>query len=337
MQVAINPPFGILNLVEDLEKMATAAGTSSASSLQFYKAGARTTFFKLEGLCRLFKNTIDKDIFEELLKSFKAIEDVFGDYDYHESMYLGISSKSGVPDEFVNYFKKKMDDSQRRMDRFIKAEYWLPVDAGKYDALKKTLLHIDWPDLEKLKERIAKQIAKEMHKIREKYEEGELDPHDIENGMHEIRRKFRWISIYAQVLNGLIQLKAVEHLPDDLKMYHTPEVMKSPFNKLPPALKGVSPLYINDIDFFALSWVIAELGDLKDMAIKEEAISAALEACKITDKKDILKIRNIFQAPENCKDKSGGQAEIILDRFIYQHRIPERIERSLKRSLIQEL
>ena len=52
----------------------------------------------------------------------------------------------------------------------------------------------------KFRNRLGEFLARELEKTEEQYRDGELNPHQLEGGLHELRRKLRWFSIYAAVL-----------------------------------------------------------------------------------------------------------------------------------------
>jgi hypothetical protein len=52
-----------------------------------------------------------------------------------------------------------------------------------------------------------------------------------------------------------------------IKKYATPEVVKLPFNKLPLKGKNKTTVHLNKSHFFALSNVIAQLGNIKDQGL----------------------------------------------------------------------
>ncbi len=87
----------------------------------------------------------------------------------------------------------------------------------------------------------------------------------------------RWLSIYPQALRGCIQLsKSKTKAPKALTKYLTKEITGSPFNVLPDAAGLKHFLLLDQNRFYALSWMIAELGNLKDSGLKVEVIKEAL-------------------------------------------------------------
>ena len=94
--------------------------------------------------------------------------------------------------------------------------------------------------------------------------------------MHEVRRKLRWISMYAQALNGFIQLKKTTTTKKYSTNYFTKNIIESPFNKLTLRPINSSVIEFDTNSFLALSWIINELGTLKDKGLEIEALSLAV-------------------------------------------------------------
>ena len=100
---------------------------------------------------------------------------------------------------------------------------------------------------------------------------------DVELGVHELRRKIRWLSIYPHALQGVVKLQATKPIAPALKKYLTPEVVNSNYNTLPALVNDTEYLGINKANFFALSWLIAELGKIKDVGLALYALQEALQ------------------------------------------------------------
>jgi predicted nucleic acid-binding protein len=74
----------------------------------------------------------------------------------------------------------------------------------------------------------------------------------------------------------LIQLKKNSIKHKTIINYFTKEILKSPYNKLPTKPKNIAILEYDNDSFFALSWLIKELGELKDIGLKIEHLSDAI-------------------------------------------------------------
>ena len=100
---------------------------------------------------------------------------------------------------------------------------------------------------------------------------------NIESDVHELRRKLRWLSIYPKGLLGAIQLTKAKKIPKQLSKYITKQEINSPFNKMPDAADNQYFLLLEQDHFYALSWMIAELGRIKDSGLAVLVIKEALQ------------------------------------------------------------
>jgi hypothetical protein len=234
-------------------------------ALHLYKNGARTNLFMLQGLARIYKTMHNTKRFTKMQTQFKYYEDALGTIDYYYALHETFSKNKLIPksitalmqdvlaqeyDELNNHLQKKIFEKPNFFDKKFKkidTANWLS-DANETKALQlfyKT-------EIEKVNKYIADLPASLT---------------DIEAQVHELRRKMRWLSIYPQALGGKVQL-VLDAMPNThLKKYATPEVVKLPFNKLPLKGKNKTTVHLNKSHFFALSNVIAQLGNIKDQGL----------------------------------------------------------------------
>jgi len=238
------------------------AKTSNDAALFLHKSKVRTPLFMAESILRISRTFIhDKEI-EEWYELIKKLEDHLGEVDNYITLLADFSKLKGVKSVQLEYISKKLDKS---IDKFNKK-------LSKYDFYIKDLeemnkgFKINFNDkriIAKLHEEIKTEL-KETADFFGRFPEG-FD--DMELQVHELRRKLRWISIYAAAFDGLIGLKETKEKYKWEKKFITPSVIKNPFNKL-PVKKGLTHhISLNKKSFFALSFVIAELGKIKDKGL----------------------------------------------------------------------
>ena len=292
-----------------------------------YTNKTRSILFNLQALGRICRFVYDKKIFKELIEDFKTMEDGLGRIDYFDAFFKEFSKDKSLPKSFVSYFSKRIDEEKDILDAIIKEHNFCSTEFVKKTEL--TLENVNWYDSEKEKNSFLNFLTKQIDSFGEDLNSGTLNFKDVESGLHETRRKIRWISIYATVSDGVVQLKKTTTPNDLLKHYLTPEIINLPFNKLPKRQKGISPLFIQSQNFYALSWIINELGNLKDEGLKRLVVLETLSAMKLSQKdslrdyllKDVRSINSICDVAEN-----------IVDDFVYNNGVLERIKRDLKRS-----
>ena len=99
----------------------------------------------------------------------------------------------------------------------------------------------------------------------------------IERDVHELRRDVRWLSIYPQAFKGFVNLQTVESIPDSLLKYATPETIDSPYNQLAHIANVNKVLYLNTHAYYAMSWLITQLGVLKDSGLRLLTLAELLQ------------------------------------------------------------
>ena len=139
---------------------------------------------------------------------------------------------------------------------------------------------VDWQVSEKDNEDIKSFYRETINAIVASLDKGEINFDNVEEDVHELRREIRWLSIYPQALRGVMQLKTINPAPDYISKYLTPEIVNSSFNKMPEAKDEAHIIYLDANHFYAMSWLIAELGKLKDSGLKIEAVAETMLAAE---------------------------------------------------------
>ena len=320
--------------LEDLRSLVKGADKEKKNGpgQYFFEAGTRTVFFKLQALARIYRSILDKKIFDSLYRDFKQLEDQLGKIDEYDFFLKDLSKENNLPELFLNYFKTGKENQIKTLDEMIINGNLLSGE-DKIDQLLKSLEKVKWLEHEEERKMTAHFLAAEIYKIITQYADGNLSFNDIELGLHELRRKVRWISIYAQALNGLISLKPSMMMPAELQPYMTPEVVNSSFNRLPAVPEGINPITIQEPFFHALSWFINELGKLKDKGLWVIAVHDAIRKQGIKSSEG-LRITTQLISPDSLSIAGTlEKAERITDRFIYDNRVLYTIRRDMLRSL----
>ena len=303
--------------------LAKAAGQKDPA-LWLYKNDARTQLFMLEALTRLHNNAFDEKVFDKWNKRFKKLEDLFGEIDEYAALEAQFKTNKKIPKEVIRYFTLHKENYLEKCNRRLASKDWLKDKVASFD---QKIGRFDQECNEAYVDELRFALEKEVDHIL--YFALKADYHftKIEDEVHELRRKFRWLSIYAQAMRGVIQLKPSGKRKKYHTAYFTKDVMQSPYNKLPAKPKDVAVLEYDSDSFFALSWLIQELGKLKDRVLnlyqlrdaiyvtgqmnKEEATKKAigLLGLKATVEADVLKEASAIIHTLMTKDK-------ILDTLI---------------------
>lgn len=251
-----------------------------------YLADARTPAFRLEGLARLYATLHDKKFFSKLNKQAKQLEDGLGAVDHYTVLEKEFAPNAKVPIEIKTFFAVKADEVSEQLNKTLRKEKWL--DGGRIKSVKENLKEIEWLSQKDEIASITAFYKKETAAISAYIQDCKFT--DMENDVHELRRKLRWLSIYATALQGKVALVETEETsPAFLKKYLTPKVVNSPFNKIVASPKLKRHVQLNKNYFLALSWMIAELGSIKDDGLRIMALTEALTYGEAVSEKQALK------------------------------------------------
>ena len=255
-----------------LEKSAS----SDNPALTIYSEDMRTPLFMLEALCRLYKKIYKHQKIKKLDSVFKSLEDFLGQVDYYDGFYKEFAQQKNFPELITDYTKENKDEKIESLNQYLKKEKWNENYKNRLSKIYKKLDKVEWLDEKNDAASVLKVYKKEIEKVIGKYKNNPKEFTDIENDVHELRRQLRWLSIYPQALLGLVQLKTNSDVPDFLNKYFTPEIINSPFNKMPDGSGLQYHIILDQNCFFALSWMISELGILKDNGLKIELLEESI-------------------------------------------------------------
>lgn len=243
-----------------------------------YKADGRTPMFYLESLARIGRHIgPSRKLWESWLPRFKEIEDLIGAYDY----WVDIGARSAswhAPAPLLAYFTERAQQALGAMEYALgRSGFWAveggaPTGAGSAVAvLRAALAELDWDKPKRERKAIAAFLRDEVREITDKLGDGTIDLENVELGIHELRRRLRWLPICGLALAGKVVLdETVDH--GALAKYVTPESLANPFNQLPGHPDEAEPVRYHQSAFLAVSFLISEIGKLKDRALWTEEL-----------------------------------------------------------------
>ena len=275
-----------------LQALLTKASVQKNPALWLYKNDFRTPLFMLEGLSKLYSQIHDKNKFTKLREKFKLLEDSLGAIDYYDNMAKDISANKKIPATAITYLQAQTREKIQSFNETLAEGGWLS-QGERIKKIQKKLAEADWLKEEDDVEAIYEFYGRAIYKITEFVEADAGNFNNIETGVHELRRKLRWLSIYPQALRGCIQLSENKPVPKHLIKYLTKEITGSTFNKMPDAEDASYFLLLEQNHFYTLSWMIAELGKIKDSGLRVVAVKEALQ--QTTDMADEEAYRKTYQ------------------------------------------
>lgn len=254
---------------QQLNAQLHSARQSDNPALFLYQNGARNIIFMLEGLTRIHKNAFHDEKMEKWYERFKKLEDLLGQIDYLDAFCKKFEKDNTLDDNAIVKLRKQMETPLEEMNSILVEKEWLSDKMLKFDAF---IEELDFQYNNDYVEIITATFKKEIGKINDFAAGIHFEFHQLEAELHEMRRRLRWLSIYAQAFNGLFQLKRQATDPAWSKKYMTEAIVNSPFNTLPKAVEGLPVIHLDYHAFIALSYVIQNFGTLKDEGLQNEVL-----------------------------------------------------------------
>jgi hypothetical protein len=265
-------------LIKSIEKN-NQNNLMSIGTALYYNDG-RTPFFQLQGLARIdtkLGKGKDKKLATNLLDEFKEIEDAIGKYDYWNT-FLENNKRWKFPIEFENYFNKQINYYLGVMEERLARVGWLEkvnnqfvYTDNAFENLRRSLNKMDHHNPEKERKKIVSLFRDEVMEIHDKVKKKQIDLNEIELGVHEFRRKIRWLGIYSSALLGKVRIEKSEK-KSPLRQFVTKERMNLKFNQLPIVKEQVAPVYFLQGGFYAISEMISLIGNIKDPGLASEEL-----------------------------------------------------------------
>lgn len=235
-------------------------------AIWLYEHDLRTPAFMLESLARIYKNLHNKKTFTKLLEKFKTLEDALGQIDYYVVFGKEFKQNKKISSAINQFFDHNANEHIALLNEELKDNGWL--NGKQIKKINNKLNELEWLNEKQEAKAISKFYNTEIAKIQDFVLQTNFMFDDIEAHVHELRRKLRWLSIYCQSLNGLVQLEEKTPVAKHLAKYLTPAIINSPYNKLPESKSLSRFIVLEKNNFFALSWMIAQLGTIKDNGLR---------------------------------------------------------------------
>ncbi|MGF2414171.1 hypothetical protein [Ferruginibacter sp.] len=269
-----------------LQTLLTKSAKQKNPALWLYQNNVRTPLFMLEALAKVYIGIHNKKKFTRLKEHFKLLEDALGGIDYYDSFAKEFAKNKKIPAAVVNYLQAQTREKIQSLNELLVEKNWLGDNADRIKKIQKKLTEADWLKEDDEIKAINDFYGEAIYEIVEFTAKTKFHFDNVEADVHELRRKLRWLSIYPQAFRGSIQLSKSKTSPKHLSKYLTKQITSSPYNKMPDTGDSKYFLLLNQNYFYALSWMINELGNLKDDGLKVIAIKEALQqtgALKDTD------------------------------------------------------
>lgn len=262
--------------LQELETLMKQASRQKNPALYLYRQPTRTHLFMLEALSRCFGTLHNRKRFEWMRHQFKLLEDALGAIDFYDDIAKKIANNKKIPAMVRQYLQAQTREKIQHLNDLLEQEDWTGHTPGKLKKIRKKLASATRSSEQEEIKAIRDYYLKSINSISDFLKKTGTIFSDMENDVHEFRRKIRWLSIYPHALRGGIQFGESGKLPAHMKKYMTKETLDSRFNVFYDTGDCQHILLLNKHAFLSLSWLIAELGRLKDSGLMVMGIREAL-------------------------------------------------------------
>ena len=247
------------------------------------------------------------------------MEDLLGELVQYDAIEKELKGNKKIPPEVLKYFSVHTNKYITRCNQRLREKEWFEGKLQKFDkGIRKLGIHYGQAYIDELMLAISHEIEEILYFVL-KYN---YTFTKLEEQVHELRRKLRWLSIYAICLQGLIQPKTSSRKRKYHINYFTKEVVNSPFNKLAPKPKQAGVAEFDKNSFLALSWLITELGKLKDVVIKLHELKDAIYVAEdITQEKALAKAISVLGLTKNTEAEVLKCASEIVKTALVKDKI----------------
>ena len=309
--------------LNQLQELIAKSSRQKNPGLWLYQNNARTPLFMLEGLAKMYAGIHNKKKFSKIKEHVKLLEDAIGQIDYYDAYAKEFVTNKKIPAVITNYLQAQSREKIQSLNEILHENNWLGDDGDRIEKIRKKVGEADWQDEKEDIKSIHQYYIAAINKILEFINEKNFQFTNVEDDLHEFRRMIRWLSIYPQALRGCIQLSNPKTAaPKYLAKYLTKAVKTSPFNILPDAADQKHFLLFDKNRFYALSWLISELGNLKDSGLKVEVIKEALlQTSKTTEKNALAKAYKLAGPNHKTIQQLLDASEKIIKTFCKENNL----------------
>jgi hypothetical protein len=262
--------------INQLQVLLNKAKKQKNPALWLYSNNARTPLFMLEALAKLYSALHHKKRFDKLKAHFKLLEDAIGAIDYYDTVVKDFLKTKNIPKPVIVYLHAHTREKIEQLNELLTEKKWLDENNSRIAKIQQKLASVNWLDEAAELNAIQDFYGEEIYEIIEFIQQKNYHFDNMEMDVHELRRKLRWLSIYPQALQGAIQFTDNKQAQPHLKKYLTSQIIQSPYNRLPDAGSQQYFLMLHKKYFLSLSWMIAELGTIKDSGLHLIALKEAL-------------------------------------------------------------
>jgi hypothetical protein len=265
-----------------IESLLTEAITQQNPGLWLIQKDLRTPIFMLEAIFKVYEKVYTSKEFKKIKLKCKALEDALGAVDFYNVLAKEFSSNKQIKPSVIKYIKLQSSEKITYLNDILQEENWL--NGKRILKIRKVYQQTSWVEEEKELKLIETFYLKSIAKVNQFILETTFVFDNVEEDVHELRRRLRWLSIYPQAFGGIFQYAENNLRPStQIKKYLTTEIVNSSYNVMPTTIEVKKPILLNKHFFLSLSWMIRELGKIKDAGLEVLILKDALIHLKVAN------------------------------------------------------
>jgi hypothetical protein len=268
-----------LNLVQ--EAFTSTRNLSATEQVDvLLKNDVRRSIFRLQSLSRIYEK-MDSKRFSELRDVFKGLEDSIGALELAKSL-----KKAALRIEepaLVAIFEKQEAAALAVLLKSFKDLGIQKSPEEFFGKLRKSVQKSDdWTNAKDDREYLAETLTSEIKSLHKEIKDNKFDNRDIEKGLHELRRRLRWIVIGVTTLSGTVKFQTEDHLSGPVETWfnemktQNPDIMKNKYLTIMDAAVK-NPILIPQRMFAMVAELVDSIGKSKDNAEIQIYLTEALE------------------------------------------------------------
>jgi hypothetical protein len=292
------------------------AKTNSNPALFLYKNNARKILFMAESILRASNKLFEDKEIKEWHATIKKLENYLGDIDSYFVLLSTVSKIKTVNLQQLEYISHKLDKAVEKLNgKLQKNDFYFTEIIEMNLGFK-----INFND-KKIVSKLHEEIKSELFEACEFFNQFEKGFDDMESEVHELRRKLRWISIYGESFQGLMLLQDGKEKYKWEKEFITKTEVQNPFNTLPVKKNLTEYILLNKRAFYALSFVIRNLGIIKEKSYTLYYLDKSIRKTTID-----LNVNSSLLAAKQLNAKYNQEsllkdAHILLNSYFNKYKI----------------
>ena len=260
--------------LSSLEEALQSSQNAHEAMLKLTETDYRQYAFKLEALARFYQDEKWAKNFKEYRDLFKRLEDHLGATVDAVHMVKQAKKLNLLP-EVIEILEKEALQNQKTLEALLVSDGWIEGRKGSsvFRHLLSELKKLKIPSQEEDAQYVVKRIRHEAKAIIK----ADLDMHDLQNGLHELRRRLRWILIDLASLRGRLVILEDKKIPAELMPFQNIDDVAKKYLVFETTDYEVKhPVYMKKSAYLALSYFVNWFGKIKDRGEIHQTLLSAL-------------------------------------------------------------